>query len=83
MRTDLVAVISTEHLPSETAVKEAQLYSAEYEHGFFVWVGADLTFEEFPQWYADVCTWAKALKIEWVRFDYDADVVDDLKKWEW
>jgi hypothetical protein len=78
-----IPTISTIHVPSETAIAEAQLLAAPYEYGWFLWAGADTSLEEFPEWYVALVMWAKERKFEWVRLDCDADTVDDLEQWEW
>lgn len=80
---DLVPTISTCHMPSYDAPEQAELYAAKYEHGYFVWTDAELSAEEFPEWYINLVKWAKANKYPWVRLDCDAEVIDELQKWEW
>jgi len=75
-------VLSTGHLPSETAVAEADLYAAPYNHGWFVHVDAELE-STSPEWYAALARWAAEQGFEWVRFDSDGDIVDELQTWVW
>lgn len=76
---DVIPVISSGHLPSQTALDEIDVYRASYEHGWFVWMDDDLDAE----WFVKIREWAKKHNFKWVRFDCGAQDVDELPKFDW
>lgn len=74
-----IPVISTGHLPSNAALDEIDVYRATYEHGWFVWMDDDIP----DPWFVTIREWAKKCGFKWVRFDRDAQFVDELPKFDW
>lgn len=75
-----VPVISTAHLPGDSAIADLGVLHAAYEYGYFVWVDVD----NDTDWFVKVREWAKDNAPEgWVRFDSDADPVPELPTYNW
>lgn len=85
---DIHLTISTGHLTKETvngwAVAEEYPVIANYEYGLFVAV-ADATFvlSDFPADLATCIDYAKKHGASVIRFDRDADRIDELPFFEW
>ena len=80
-----IPVISTRHVPSVEAMQELDSEHAAYEYGCFVWLGLpDVEFNG-PEWLKKVADWLwlNYPGQSWVRFDCDADEIDELESWEW
>ncbi len=86
MSTDLyimrVPVISTAHLPNHEAVGDAEVLSAVYEGGWFVYMEDEYS-PDMPDWYRNAWCWAKQQGFSWIRFDADGDYVEKLEKFIW
>ena len=86
-----VLVLSTNHLPEEVMGmlgKESVLLQnhliAPYVYGAFVWVpDASERATSLPEELARVMTYAGERGCQWVRFDSDGPLEDDLPAWEW
>ena len=87
-----VLVLSTAHLTAEEGRARGDDFPcpcAEWEHGFFCYV-ADYSewgnAEEMEAAWPSLMACAKFAaqhKLDWVRFDCDADTVDGLEAYDW
>lgn len=77
-----VADISTAHLPSDSAIDEADLLAAPYEYGWFLYMESEATGGR-PEWYEAIRQWAKALGYDWIRLDADGNEVEGLPTYQW
>lgn len=77
-----VPVISTAHLPAESTPQMLGLLHAEYDDGFFIWIGDDPD----NDWEKQVRDWMYENYPDsgsnWVRFD-SLGVQVDLPVYEW
>jgi len=79
----IIPVISTAHMPYSSVLldlkSDTRVCVAHYPEGGFLFV-ADL---EGKAWLAPIVEWATRNAHEWVRFDRDGDVCDDLPVYDW
>ena len=75
-----IPVISTAHLPSDTAVADLGILHAAYDYGYFVWMDPD----NDTAWFVKIREWSLEHTMGgWVRFDCDADPVPELTTYNW
>lgn len=80
IETMTIPVISTAHLPSDTAVETLGVFHAKYEYGYFVWMNDS----EQESWFVKIREWAASHAPDrWVRFDTEADLVPELTTYDW
>lgn len=85
-----VPIISTGHLKPKT-VRDIHMtvgthgIVAEYDWGFFIYVGDEDVSKGWPEDLARAANWAQTLGFSWLRFDSSGDVVPDLPDYsvEW
>lgn len=79
-------VLSTTHMRDEFSLDGLSTQVAEYEYGYFVYIGSPDTPVDLPDWLQNIAEWAWREYPEdctWLRFDRDGDDIDELPEWEW
>ncbi len=91
---DDMLVMSTAHLSTTTAATLNALPLTDqldldwgpemvYREGWVWWTRDENECGEYPTEFAAIFALARAIGCRWVRFDCDADRVDNLPTWEW
>ncbi len=78
-----IPVISTQHMPSTHSLVSFEGLAATYPGGGFVYLPDDPVDDV---WTIPILTWLRDLygdEANWLRFDADADVVDELPTYDW
>ena len=79
-----ILFLSTAHLdPDSGQQANPQWASMTSEYGFLVYVGTNWVLREAPECVQRAAEVARRNGCEYICFDRDADIIDELETWEW